>query len=111
QPLELTAAAALTPIVDQFAGTVFERLEGIVSAQWLPSPRLELEASAGAAASFNPQDVDVRGEVRMLWKASLHFALSVSARVAWVNYSVPGALNGFSWSVSLGVAGATGQLL
>jgi len=111
QPLELTAAAALTPIVNQFAGTVFERLEGVVSALWLPNPRLELEALASAAASFNPQDVDVRGEVRALWKVSTHVALSLGGRVAWVDYSVPGALNGFSWSVFLGVAGATGTLL
>ncbi|HMK72181.1 MAG TPA: hypothetical protein VK454_02515 [Myxococcaceae bacterium] len=110
QPLELSAAAALTPIVNQFAGTVYERLEGIVSTRWFPDARVELQASVSAAGSTNPQEVDVRGELRARWNVSTHFAFTLGSRLAWVNYSVPGALNGFSWSVFLGVAGATGSL-
>jgi hypothetical protein len=111
QPLLLTAAAGLTPIVNQFAGTVFERLEGTVIAGWGPSPRLQFEISGTAAASFNPQDVDLRAEVKAVWQPSTHFALATGARVAWVDYSVPGALNGFSWSIFVSISGATGNYL
>jgi hypothetical protein len=107
QPLELTLYAGLAPLVNQFSGTVYERVEGTVSADWTLSPFVRVGVTGGVADSFTPQELDVRGEVRAVWSPVTSVAVAVGARGAWVDYSTPGALNGFNWTVFLSVTGAT----
>ena len=113
QPLVFGASAALAPFVNQFAGTVYERVEGTLSADWSPSPFLRLGGSAVVADSFYPEEFDFRMEARAVWSVATSVAVAVGARVAWIDYAVPGALtayNGFNWSVFISVTGATGAL-
>ncbi len=109
-PLQLGATAALAPILNQFAGTVYERVEGILTADWTLSPFVRLGALAGEAYTFSPPETDIRGEVRAVWSPATSVAIAGGVRAAWINYVVPGAFNGFSWSVFINVTGATGAL-
>ena len=110
QPLVLGAFAALAPVINQFQGTVYERVEASLSADWGPSPTLRLSAFAALADSFSPQELDVRGEVRAVWTPATSVALALGGRVAWVNYAIPSTFNGFSWTVFFSITGATGAL-
>ncbi len=107
QPLELTLYAGLAPLVNQFSGTVYERVEGSVSADWTLNPFVRVGVTGGVADSFTPQETDVRGEVRAVWSPATSVAVAVGARLAWVDYSTPSTLNGFNWTVFLSVTGAT----
>ncbi len=107
QPLELTLSAGLAPLVNQFSGTVYERVEGTVSADWTLNRLVRVGVTGGVADSFTPQETDVRGEVRAVWSPVTSVAVAVGARLAWVDYSTPSTLNGFNWTVFLSVTGAT----
>jgi hypothetical protein len=110
QPVDFTLFAALAPLLNQFAGQVYERLEGSAALDWTLSPFVRVGASGGVADTLSPQEFDVRGEVRAVWSPAASVAVALGARVAWVNYSTPGVLNGFNWTVFLSVTGATGAL-
>ncbi len=110
QTLLLSATLAVLPIVDQFSGNVIQRLDLSASALWGVGNNWLFEASAGAAASANPREIDARAELRAVFQASPHVILAGGARIAYLNYAVPGALNGTSWVLFLSVAGASGKL-
>ncbi len=109
-PFDFSLSAGLAPFVNQFLATVSERVTGTLTAGWAPSQSLRFEASGGVADSFNPQELDIRGELRTVWNPAPPVAIAVGARAAWVNYAIPGAINGFNWSVFLSVTGDTGAL-
>lgn len=109
-PVDLSVSAGLAPLINQFAGTVSQRLAGTFFLDWFPTPLLRLETSAGVSNTFNPEDFEVRGDISAVWSPAATVAIAVGARAAWVQYAIPGALNGFSWSVFLSVTGASGAL-
>ncbi|MGO9831066.1 MAG: hypothetical protein ACLPJH_13085 [Myxococcaceae bacterium] len=110
QTLLLSANIAVLPIVNQFSGTVIQRLDISASALWGVGNNWLFEASAGAAASANPREIDARAELRAVFQAGPHVVLAGGARIAYLNYAIPGALNGTSWVLFLSVAGASGKL-
>jgi hypothetical protein len=110
ESLVLTAGAALMPIVNQFSGTVEQRVDVAVSALLTVGTNWIFEASAGAAAAVDPRQIDARAELRAIFQAGPHVVLAGGARLAYLNYAVPGAFNGTSWVIFLSVAAATGKL-
>ena len=67
-------------------------------------------ASAGAAASQNPREVDVRAELRAVAQSTDHLVFAGGLRLAYLNYAIPGALNGTSWVLFISITGASGKL-
>jgi len=110
QTLAFSAAAALLPIVNQFSGTVIERLDLSASVVWGVGRQWTFIASAGAAASQNPREVDVRAELRAVAQSTDHLVFAGGLRLAYLNYAIPGALNGTSWVLFISITGASGKL-
>ena len=110
QTLLFTGTLALLPIINQFSGTVVERVDTSASAVWGVGQNWLFTASAGWAASTDPREIDARAEVRAVFQAGPHVVLAGGARMAYLNYAVPGAFNGTSWVLFFSVAGATGKL-
>ena len=110
QTLLLSATAAVLPIVNQFSGTVVQRLDVSASALWGVGPNWLFEASGGMAAALNPRQLDARAEIRAVFQAGPHVVIAGGARIAYLDYAIPGALNGTSWVFFISVAAATGKL-
>ncbi len=110
QTLLISGTLALLPIVNQFSGTVIERLDISASAVWVVGRQWQFVASAGAAASQNPREVDVRAELRAVAQSTDHLVFAGGIRLAYLNYAVPGALNGTSWVLFIDITGAAGKL-
>jgi hypothetical protein len=110
QTLLFTGTVAVIPIINQFSGTVVERVDTSASAIWGLGTNWLLTASVGGAGSVNPREIDGRAELRAVFQAGPHVVLAGGARLAYLNYAVPGAFNGTSWVLFFSVAGATGKL-
>ncbi len=110
QSLVFSGTLALLPIVNQFSGTVIERLDISASAIWGVGRQWQFVASAGAAASQKPREVDVRAELRAVAQSTDHLVFAAGLRLAYLNYAVPGALNGTSWVLFIDITGASGKL-
>jgi hypothetical protein len=111
QPLDIALTAGITPIVDRFAASVFERFGASATVRWGFVARWRLEASAAIGLVTNPLELSYQGEARVVWQPGTHWQFAAGARTAFVNYNTPTSLNGLSWVVFLSASGATGRLL
>jgi hypothetical protein len=107
--VELRGTVRLGPFSDRFTGNVYERLEALAQAIWLPIRQLEARGTAGGGWAVNigraeqQGDRIVYGDAVVVWTAAPWLLVQGNARLAYTeqpSYGIPG---GLQWLVGAAV--------